>query len=119
MTMLWQADLLAPLAGLSEQDLHRVQDLSVMFKAPSPRLGEVKAPDGFKAAHTKGGTLVTFTKTVPGDYVKGEEAVAQVLYVQPEALAAMRKLERVVEVSHWGSNVAVQDNVELYNAGPE
>lgn len=119
MSLLWSADLFAPLAGLSAEHLAGVQDLSVTFKAPTPRLGEIVAPDGFRASHTKGGTLVTFTKTTPGDYVKGAEAVARVVYVQPEALAAVRKLERVVEVSHWGSNVAVQDDVQLYNAGPE
>jgi len=118
MTMRWEADLFAPLAGLSQQDLDRVQDLVVTFKAPSPRIGEINAPDGFDAAHTKGGTLVTFTKFIPGEYVMGKQAIASVVYVQHEALAALRKLDRVVEVSHWGSNVAVQDNVQLYNAGP-
>lgn len=117
--MRWSADLYALTAGMSSADLARLQSLAVKLKAPSPRLGEIVAPKGFAAAHTKGGATVTFTKEVEGDFPVGEKAIASVMYVQTEPMAAMRTLDRIVEVSHWGSNLAVQDNVELYNAGPK
>ena len=47
------------------------------------------------------------------------QQVASVHYVQPEAVASFRKLERLIEVSHWGSNLAVMDSIDLFNAGPK
>lgn len=44
--------------------------------------------------------------------------IATVHYQQPEAVASIRRLDRVVELSHWGANMAVQDNIDLFNAGP-
>lgn len=56
--MQWEADLLA---GLSAQDLEAVQEIKVKVKAPSPRIGEIKAPTGFELSYTKGGATATFT----------------------------------------------------------
>lgn len=39
-------------------------------------------------------------------------------YVQPDAVVSVRKLDRLVEVSHWGANLAVQDGIDLFNSGP-
>jgi hypothetical protein len=44
--------------------------------------------------------------------------MASIHYQQPEAVASIRKLDRLVEVSHWGGNLAVQDNIDLFNSGP-
>lgn len=45
--------------------------------------------------------------------------IAAVPFQQPEAVAAIRKLDRIVELSHWGNNLAIQDTIDLFNAGPE
>ena len=45
--------------------------------------------------------------------------IASVHFQQPEAVAAIRKLDRIVELSHWGNNLAIQDTIDLFNAGPE
>ena len=29
------------------------------------------------------------------------------------------KLERAAEISHWGANLNIQDNIWLHNAGPK
>lgn len=34
-------------------------------------------------------------------------------------MGSVRTLDRIVEVSHWGSNLAVQDNIDLTNVGPK
>lgn len=46
------------------------------------------------------------------------EQIAAIHYQQPEAVASIRNLDRVVELSHWGSNLAIQDNIDLTNSGP-
>jgi oligosaccharyltransferase complex subunit alpha (ribophorin I) len=40
-------------------------------------------------------------------------------YEHKEALVAVEKLKRSIEVSHWGGNVNVQDEMELVNIGPK
>ena len=32
---------------------------------------------------------------------------------------AVKTLQRAAEVSHWGANLNVQDEIHLYNAGPK
>lgn len=39
-------------------------------------------------------------------------------YQQPEAVTSIRKLDRIVEVSHWGGNLAFTDAIDLVNSGP-
>lgn len=45
--------------------------------------------------------------------------LASIHYMHPEPMVSFRKLDRIIEVSHWGDNLAVQDNVDLFNNGPE
>ncbi|KAM0791830.1 hypothetical protein ACM66B_004089 [Microbotryomycetes sp. NB124-2] len=116
--MKYSADLLFPLAGLSPAERAKIQDYKVKVKAPTPRIGDVRAPEGFDGSHTKGGATVTFTATGPlGDMI--EPKIASLQYAQPSAIASIKTLDRIVEVSHWGGVMAVQDNIDLFNAGPE
>lgn len=58
--MLWSADLLDPLAGLSEADRAKVEEVKIRVKTPTPRILEIKPPQGFEMAYSKGGAVVTF-----------------------------------------------------------
>jgi oligosaccharyltransferase complex subunit alpha (ribophorin I) len=63
--MLWSADLLSPLAGLSPADRTAVEEVKIKVKTPTPRIGEIRAPQTFDVAYTKGGATVTFTSKGP------------------------------------------------------
>lgn len=65
--MLWTADLLDPLAGLSETDRVKVEEVKIRVKTPTPRILEIKPPPrAFEMAYSKGGAVVTFTSKVKG-----------------------------------------------------
>lgn len=77
---------------------------------------------------TKAGATVTlgpFNNLPPtlgsgSTVITGKENPAfKVHYEHKEALVAVEKLRRSVEVSHWGGNVNVQDEMELVNIGPK
>ncbi|GAA5847255.1 hypothetical protein JCM9279_006159 [Rhodotorula babjevae] len=115
--MLFEGDLLAPLTGLSPTQRSKVTDMKVRIKTPTPRIVSAKAPDGFVMHQQAGSATLVFT--LQGDAGALGPQVARVHYQQPEAIASIRTLERIVELSHWGANLAVQDSIDLFNAGPK
>ncbi|GAA5963949.1 hypothetical protein JCM21900_004081 [Sporobolomyces salmonicolor] len=115
--MTWAGDLLAPLAGLSPEQKAKVEEVKVKVKAPTPRVAVIKQPEGFSVNHSQGSATVTFTSK--GAVADLPAQVASVHYQQPDAIASIRRLDRIVELSHWGANLAIQDNIDLANAGPE
>ena len=44
--------------------------------------------------------------------------MALIQYIQPDPVMSFRKLDRLVELSNWGSTMVVQDGIDLYNGGP-
>jgi oligosaccharyltransferase complex subunit alpha (ribophorin I) len=77
---------------------------------------------------TKAGATVTLGpfNNLPPTLGTGSDAVDaaqnppfRVHYEHKEALVAVEKLKRSIEVSHWGGNVNVQDEMELVNVGPK
>ncbi|BGO94442.1 hypothetical protein NBRC10512_003816 [Rhodotorula toruloides] len=114
--MLWTGDLLAPLHGLTSEQKSRLEEVKVRVKTPTPRVVDVKSPEGFKVHQQQGSATITFTSQ--GKIAEMGEQLATIHYQQPEAVASIRKLDRIVELSHWGANMAVQDNIDLFNAGP-
>ncbi|KAK4704301.1 oligosaccharyltransferase complex subunit alpha (ribophorin I), partial [Phenoliferia sp. Uapishka_3] len=111
----WTDDLLSPINYLSAEDCKLITEFRVKIKTPTPRIIDIKAPEGFEAVRSKGAAGVTFfAKSVDG---LGPQ-IASVHYAQPEAIASFRKLDRLIEVSHWGSNVAFMDSIDLINSGP-
>lgn len=59
-SMLWKADLLDVVAGLSPEELARVEELKVKVKTPTPRILDTSAPEGFVLSHANGATTVAF-----------------------------------------------------------
>ncbi|GAA5953777.1 hypothetical protein JCM3765_006963 [Sporobolomyces pararoseus] len=114
--MFWEGDLLAPLAGLTAEQKSRIEEVKVRVKTPTPRVLSAREPEGFAVAHAQGSAMVTFTSK--GHVSNLGPQIAALHYQQPEAVASIRTLDRVVELSHWGSNLAIQDNIELTNSGP-
>ncbi|GAA5853883.1 hypothetical protein JCM8547_007484 [Rhodosporidiobolus lusitaniae] len=114
--MLWEGDLLAPLTGLSKAQKEKVEQVVVKVKTPTPRIHQAQSQEGFEMNHSQGAALVTFTSK--GSVVEYEQQIARVHYQQPSAVALIRKLDRIVEISHWGSNLAVQEDIDLANTGP-
>ncbi|SCZ95190.1 BZ3500_MvSof-1268-A1-R1_Chr11-2g03341 [Microbotryum saponariae] len=120
--MQWSSDISHLLAGLDPADVTALESIKIKVVCPTPRINEVKTPPLFDESHPQGGATVTFTsKGAPNDIVVPSSApqIASVVYQLSEAIPSVRKLERIVEVSHWGAKASFQDNIDLYNPGPK
>lgn len=62
--------------------------------------------------------MITFTSKMSGSKLSDEPQVAQLHFFQPFPLMVIGNLTRLVEVSHWGNNVAIEDQIHLENRGP-
>lgn len=40
-------------------------------------------------------------------------------YAYDHPVLEITKLERAAEISHWGANLNIQDNIQLHNSGPK
>ncbi|KDE04669.1 hypothetical protein MVLG_04893 [Microbotryum lychnidis-dioicae p1A1 Lamole] len=120
--MQWSSDISHLLAGLDPADVTALESIKIKVVCPTPRISEVKAPPLFDESHPQGGATVTFTsKGAPSDIFVPSSGpqIASVVYQLSEAIPSVRKLERIVETSHWGAKASFQDNIDLYNPEPK
>jgi oligosaccharyltransferase complex subunit alpha (ribophorin I) len=70
------------------------------------------------------GTTVTYGpyNNVPEssnlDFTNEHQQIVSIHYVYDYPVVAISKLIREAEISHWGANLNIQDNIHLHNAGP-
>lgn len=95
-----------------------------------PKIHSYTTPEDLEAfTHeapvTKSGATLTYGpyNNIPAstnkDFVKGQQKRITVHYEYGNPILELTKLERTAEISHWGSNLNIQDNVWLHNAGPK
>jgi oligosaccharyltransferase complex subunit alpha (ribophorin I) len=74
---------------------------------------------------TKSGATITYGpyNNIPAstnkDFVRTQQKRISVHYEYGNPILELSRLERTAEISHWGANLNIQDNVWLHNAGPE
>lgn len=110
--------------SLYASDVERIK-----VRAPGPEIvGHGAVPKTYTRDSdvTKAGATITlgpFYSVPPtlGDAAakKAEQSPFWVHYETKTPIAGVRALRRSAEVSHWGANLNIQDEVELYNAGPQ
>ncbi|KAK9895875.1 Ribophorin I [Cystobasidium minutum MCA 4210] len=115
--MEWESDLLGGHIVNPSDDLPK-DSIKVRVKCPTPRAAEDKVPAGWTASHTPGSAFIQFTNTDFISATSGEQ-IASIHYEQPEPVLSVRKLDRTIQVSHWGNHVAVEDEILLVNDGPK
>lgn len=77
-----------------------------------------------EAPVTKSGATVTYGPytNIPSstnrEFVEDVQKQIAVQYNYPNPILEVTKLERTAEISHWGANLNIQDNVWLHNVGP-
>ena len=72
---------------------------------------------------TKSGAAITYgpynnIPPVDKSFVEEKQKVVVVHYADNTPVLEITKLERAAEISHWGANLNIQDNIWLHNAGP-
>ncbi|KDQ64495.1 hypothetical protein JAAARDRAFT_166801 [Jaapia argillacea MUCL 33604] len=73
---------------------------------------------------TKSGTTVTYgpyyniPASASSDFIAAHQQHVTVQYNHGFPVLEVTKLKRAAEVSHWGANLNIQDEIILHNAGP-
>lgn len=100
------------------------------IRAPNPSIKSFTQPEGLDvftldAPATKSGATVTygpFNKipiSASNDFVTNTQKRVMVHFKHDLPKMSIPKLKRAAEISHWGANLNIQDDIWLHNAGPE
>ncbi|KAF5388240.1 hypothetical protein D9615_000405 [Tricholomella constricta] len=98
-------------------------------KAPTPRVISYTTPENLQdftldAPASKQGATVTYGpySDIPtssnNKFIKEHQQPITVHYFHEQPVLEISKLTRTAEISHWGANLNIQDNLVLHNAGP-
>lgn len=115
--MYWEGDLLGGFASLPDA-FTQDAEVKIKIKLPTPRLFDHVVPSGFNVQQASGSSMVIFTNKLHGRELITEPQLGVVHFYQPLPVMVIGNLTRLVEVSHWGNNVAVEDKFKLENRGP-
>lgn len=102
---------------------------NIILRSPSPRVISYTTPenlDGFTLENpvTKSGATITYgpynniAPSADGDFVTKHQQPVVVHYNYDHPVLEVTKLKRTAEISHWGANLNIQDEIYLHNAGP-
>ncbi|TFK55698.1 Ribophorin I [Heliocybe sulcata] len=97
-------------------------------RALSPRILSYTTPEGIEFTTenpvTKSGATVTYgpyhniPESSSAEFVTKHQKHVTVHYNHDFPLAEITTLKRAAEISHWGANLNIQDEIVLHNAGP-
>ncbi|KAJ4478059.1 Ribophorin I [Lentinula aciculospora] len=100
------------------------------LKSSSPRIISYTTPENVEAFTqenpvTKSGATVTYGpyNNVPSstnqEFLQEHQQHVVLHYNYDYPVLEILKLKRAAEISHWGANLNIQDDIVLHNAGPE
>ncbi|KIJ70571.1 hypothetical protein HYDPIDRAFT_172361 [Hydnomerulius pinastri MD-312] len=98
-------------------------------KASSPNILSYSTPEAVDefvrdGAVTKSGATITYgpyhnvESSMDSEFLSKYQQPVSVHYGYDYPVLEVTKLERSVEISHWGSNLNIEDKIDLHNAGP-
>lgn len=96
----------------------------VKYRAPHIILSHTSVPDTYThdSTVTKAGSSLTLGPfhSLPATLNKHEfeQQPLSVHYESKQPVIGLKSLKRSAEVSHWGANLNIQDEMSLVNAGP-
>ena len=72
---------------------------------------------------TKSGATLTYgpyknVAPLSKDFIQKHQKVVSIHYQFDHPVLEVTKLRRSAEISHWGANINIQDDIYLHNAGP-
>ncbi|KAH9951690.1 oligosaccharyl transferase alpha subunit [Amylocystis lapponica] len=99
------------------------------FKSPSPQVLSYTTPQGVEefttdAPVTKSGATITYgpynsiSPSSSEEFLNEKQKHVTVHYNFDHPVLEITSLKRAAEVSHWGANLNIEDNIFLHNAGP-
>lgn len=99
-------------------------------RSPSPDIHSYTKPEGVDSfatdsIATKSGATVTYgpfsniPESISPEFIKANQKPLTVHYRYDFPVLEIKKLERLAEISHWGANLNIHNNIDLHNAGPK
>ncbi|KAF5369896.1 hypothetical protein D9758_001057 [Tetrapyrgos nigripes] len=99
-------------------------------KAPSPEIRDYSTPknvDAFTLENpvTKSGATITYgpfnnlPDTTRNEWTSKNQQLVSVHYKYDYPVLELTTVKRAAEISHWGANLNIQDDIVLHNAGPQ
>ncbi|CAO1617559.1 unnamed protein product [Sympodiomycopsis kandeliae] len=115
-SLLWEGDA-------TPRSPYGVGKVRVKARSPHPQILShrfVPSSKGDSELITKSGSTITFgpQSNIP-PVLESSPRKARVHYTFDQPIASIVTLDRHVEVSHWGDNLAFEDRLWLRNDGPE
>ncbi|KAI0268194.1 oligosaccharyl transferase alpha subunit [Gloeopeniophorella convolvens] len=102
----------------------------VKVRAPTPRIISYTTPedlDEFTAENvaTKSGATITYgpfsniPPSASAEFIEKHQKHIVVQYHFEHPVVEITSLKRIAEISHWGANLNIQNDIALHNAGPK
>jgi oligosaccharyltransferase complex subunit alpha (ribophorin I) len=99
-------------------------------RAPEPRIISYTTPEGLDvftadSIATKSGATITYgpfsniPPSASAAFIKQHQKHIVVHYHFGHAVVEITSLKRTAEISHWGANLNIQNDIDLHNAGPK
>ncbi|TBU32897.1 oligosaccharyl transferase alpha subunit [Dichomitus squalens] len=98
------------------------------IRSPSPQVHSYTTPEDVEfttdAVVTKAGATITYgpfydiPPSAIQDFVDKKQKEIVIHYAFDYPVLEITELRRTAEISHWGANLNIQDNINLHNAGP-
>lgn len=100
------------------------------LSAPSPRIISYTTPEGLDVfttdnIATKSGATITYgpfnniPPSASAAFIKERQKPILIHYFFAAPVLEITSLKRSAEISHWGANLNIQNDIALRNAGPE
>ena len=104
--------------------------INSVFSASVPRIVSYTTPEGLEEfisdnLATKSGATITYGPfsnlpvTANPEFVEKFQRSITIHYHYEHPVVEVFSLERTAEISHWGANLNIENNVVLHNAGPK
>lgn len=104
--------------------------LTKNIRSPSPTIHSYTTPENLEdftldATVTKSGATLTYgpynniAPSANEGFISKHQQPVVVHYKYEFPVIEVPKLRRVAEISHWGANLNIEDNIHLHNGGPE
>lgn len=121
-----EAYVLSPYKTLTERTKIRLPSPKVLSYSAPEALSNY-APEGSKeqARGIRSGAVITYgpfddlPPTTGKFFAKEDQQLLSVHYEYETPVLSVVSLDRWAEISHWGDNLNIQDNVHIRNDGPE
>ncbi|KAH9965868.1 oligosaccharyl transferase alpha subunit [Russula dissimulans] len=102
----------------------------IKVRAPAPRIISYTTPEGLDAftsdnLATKSGATITYgpfsniPPSASAAFIEQHQKRVRVHYHYQAPVVEITSLKRTAEISHWGANLNIENDIALRNAGPE